>query len=462
MSQSPASMTVRFAPSPTGLIHIGNARTALFNALLALNSGGDFILRLDDTDQERSTEAFARQIEEDIRWLGIRPSRTERQSARLARYDAVVEDLKACGRLYACYETPDELERKRARQRARGKPPVYDRAALRLTDAEKADLEVQGRRPHWRFKLANFGDDPFSPVATPVVWDDLCRGRQTVDLASVSDPVLIREDGSYLYTLCSVIDDIDMGVSHVVRGEDHVTNAGVQVDIFRALGAEPPVFGHHNLLTLASGEALSKRTGALSISALREAGYEAAAVASLAVLIGTSAPVEPYADLMALAEAFDLSTVSRAPARFDPDDIRRLNARLLHELPFEAVSDRIAIPRDADARAYWEAIRGNIEIAGDAEVWRHVVEGPLEPILDPDASAVLDAARRLLPEETFDGGTWSRWTGAIKAETGARGRALFRPLRLALTARENGPELAALLPLIGRRKAACRLAGQAA
>ncbi len=453
---------VRFAPSPTGHIHIGNARTALFNALYAIKRGGDFILRLDDTDRLRSTPEFAAAIEEDIAWLGIAPAKTVRQSDRFARYAEVVEALKASGRLYPAYETPDELDRKRARQRARGRPPVYDRSALKLTDEERAGFETEGRAPHWRFLLANHDGDPFEPRSTQVAWTDLCRGEQTVDLATVSDPVLIRADGTYLYTLPSVVDDLDMGVTDVIRGEDHVTNTGVQIDLVRALGGKAPAFGHHNLLTLASGEALSKRTGSLSIRALRAAGLEPQTVASLAVLIGTSHAVAPYADLASLAAEFDLSSVSRAPAKFDPEDLRRLNAKLLHDLPFSAVEGRLEGAGLDDLNAFWRAVHGNLDVFGDVEAWQAVVAGPVEPVIDRDGAEVLSAASDLLPPEPWDEATWSAWTSAIKERTGAKGRRLFMPLRQALTGRDQGPEMAGLLPLIGREKAACRLAGRAA
>ncbi|MCB1490337.1 MAG: glutamate--tRNA ligase [Rhodobiaceae bacterium] len=453
---------VRFAPSPTGLLHIGNARTALFNALFAIQRGGRFVLRLDDTDKARSTQAFADAIVEDVAWLGIDVALLERQSARLDRYADAVERLKAAGRLYPAYETPDELDRKRKRQRARGLPPVYDRAALKLTDAEKAAFEAEGRQPHWRFLLANHDGDPFAPHQTLVEWGDLCRGHQSVDLATVSDPVLVRADGSYLYTLPSVVDDIDMEISHVIRGEDHVTNAGVQIDLFRALGAAAPGFAHHNLLTLASGEALSKRTGSMSVRSLRQSGLEAATVASLAVLIGTSHAVAPHASLADLAAEFDLGSVSRAPARFDPEDLDRLNAKLLHETRFEAVAGRLDLDGIADGEAFWVAICGNITRLAEAGQWVSVVRGPLTPVIDPDGRPVLDAALDLLPDEPYDATTWSAWTGAIKAKTGAKGRGLFMPLRLALTGLDHGPELAALLPLIGRVKSASRLAGRAA
>jgi glutamyl-tRNA synthetase len=444
------SATVRFAPSPTGRLHAGNIRTALFNFLFARKRSGRFILRLDDTDRERSTTKFARGIEEDLAWLGIEWGLEVHQSDRFALYAAAVETLKDMGRLYPAYETPEELELKRKRQLARGKPPVYDQAALQLSDTEKFDLEAQGRKPHWRFLL-----EP-----RDVVWDDLVRGRQHVDAASLSDPVLIRADGTYLYTLPSVVDDIDLGITHVIRGEDHVANTAPQIQLFEALIATPPRFGHHNLLVGPGGQALSKRDRALSIESLRDEGLEALAVASYAATIGTSDPVVPHASLDNLVEGFDFAKLSRAPARFDPQELRLLNAKLLHMLPFVSVAERLEAMGVRGGEAFWEAVHGNLSVLADAKLWWRVVAGPLEPVIeDRDLCA---AAAKLLPPEPFDGETWSAWSAAVKAATGAKGRALFQPLRLALTGAAHGPELKHLLPLIGRDRAAARLAGKTA
>lgn len=444
------TVTVRFAPSPTGRLHAGNIRTALINYLFARKEGGDFILRLDDTDQERSTKEFARGIEEDVAWLGIAWTKLVHQSDRFALYEAAVEKLKAMGRLYPAYETPEELELKRKRQLARGKPPVYDRAALNLTDEDKAKLEAEGRKPHWRFLL-----EP-----RDVVWDDLVRGQQHVDAASLSDPVLIRGDGSYLYTLPSVVDDIDLGVTHVIRGEDHVANTAPQIQLFEALGAAAPAFGHHNLLVGADGQALSKRDRSLAIEGIRAEGLEPLAVASYAATIGTSDPVAPHASLDDLVEAFAFGKLSRAPARFDPQDLRLLNAKLLHALPYAAVADRLEAMGVTGGEAFWDAVHGNLTVLGEAKAWWGVVTGPITPAIeDRDLCA---AAAKLLPSEPWDAGTWPAWTSAVKAETGAKGKALFHPLRLALTGESNGPELKQLLPLIGRERARARLQGETA
>lgn len=439
--------TVRFAPSPTGRIHIGNARTALLNWCFAKRYGGRFILRFDDTDAARSREEYAQAIEVDLAWLGITPDLVVRQSRRFALYDAATEKLRAGGLLYPAYESADELDRKRKRQLARGLPPVYDRAALKLTDADRAKLEAEGRKPHWRFKLA----------PETIVWDDLVRGPSHIDCASLSDPVLIREDGAWLYTLPSIVDDIDLRVTHVIRGEDHVTNTAVQIQIFRALGNEPPVFAHHNLLTTASGEGLSKRSGALSIGGLRDAGVESLAVAALAVLTGSSESVHPVAGLDELARGVDLGHISRNAARFDPAELTALSARTLHGLPYESARERLAAHDIAGhrAEAFWLAVRGNLARFSDVIAWWRVVEGEIAPVRED--GLFLTEAAALLPPEPWDAATWKTWTDALKAATGRKGRALFHPLRLALTGAEQGPELAALLPLIGRAKALARL-----
>ncbi|MEW6258102.1 MAG: glutamate--tRNA ligase [Pseudomonadota bacterium] len=440
----------RFAPSPTGLIHVGNARTALINALLARRGGGTFILRFDDTDAARSRTEFAEGIVEDLEWLGIPPNRTERQSARLGLYAAGAEKLKALGRLYPAYETEEELDLKRGLQRARGLPPVYDRAALALTEADRARLEGEGRRPHWRFKLDH----------RLVAWDDGVRGPQQVDTSSLSDPVLVRADGTFLYTLPSVLDDIEFGVTDVVRGEDHVTNTAVQIEIFEAFGTAPPRFAHHNLLTLPSGEGLSKRLGHLSLRALREAGQEALAVAAAAVLVGTSEALAPVQSLGHLAERVDLSRISRAPARFDPEELGGLTARTLHQLPYDAVAHRLENAGIGGGEAFWLAVRGNLTRFTDAMEWWEIVGLPGPGILEPADREFLALAATHLPPEPWDAQTYGAWIALVKGASGRGGKVLFRPLRLALTGRETGPELAALLPLMGRERVQARLHGE--
>ncbi len=434
---------VRFAPSPTGRIHIGNARTAILNWLMARKTGGQFVLRYDDTDTARSTEEYAAGIATDLDWLGIRPHRVEWQSKRFARYDEVANRLRAEGRLYPCYETAEELDRKRKRQQMRGLPPVYDRAALDLTADQKRDLEAKGVKPHWRFRLDG----------RVVEWNDLIRGAQHIDTSSLSDPVLVREDGSYLYTLPSVIDDIDMQITHVIRGEDHVVNTAVQIEITEALGARPPVYAHHSLLTGADGKGLSKRIGSLSIASMREAGIEPMAVVSHAALLGTSDNIHPCADDRELVEGFSLDKLSRAPARFDEAELLQLNAKLLHHLGWDAVKDRLP----AGSEAFWLAVRGNIGKLADVAAWEQVVQGPVIPVVAAEDRDFITAARMLLPPGPWDGATWKTWTDAVKAATGRKGKALFMPLRLALTGLDHGPELAHLLPLIGRESALERL-----
>ncbi len=454
-------VVVRFAPSPTGRLHIGNVRTAVLNWLYARKHGGSFILRLDDTDRQRTSEEFVAAIREDLAWLGLAWAREERQSARIARYEAVAARLKRSGRLYPCYETEDELDRRRKRQLARGAPPVYDRAALKLSDEDRLRLEAEGRRPYWRFRLANTEPaDPLRPLPTLVSWVDLVRRDQSIDVGSLSDPVLVRADGTFLYTFSSVVDDIDFGITHVIRGEDHVTNTGVQIQLFEALDAEPPVFGHHSLLVDADGQALSKRLGTLSVAALREAGYEAMAVVSLAALVGTSEAIEPHQSPDELAALVDLHKISRAPARFDEAELRSLNARLLHATPYAAVADRLEALGIGGGEAFWLAVRGNLERLADAAEWWRIVAEPITPVIEDEAFCA--RAAELLPPAPWNEGTWATWTAAIKSETGRQGRALFHPLRLALTGREHGPELKALLPLIGPERAAARLRGEVA
>lgn len=445
--QPAMSITVRFAPSPTGFLHIGNARTALWNWLIARRAGGAFVLRLDDTDRERSSEAFATAIIEDLAWLGIKPDRLERQSARVERYAERLEGLKARGLVYPAYETAEELDRRRKRQQARGLPPIYDRAALKLTPEERGALEAEGRRPHWRFRLSGNAAE----------WQDGVRGPSRIETTSMSDPVLVRADGTVLYTFASVIDDIDMGITDVIRGEDHVANTGVQIELFRALGSEPPRFAHHNLIVAASGEEMSKRKGTLSLRSFREAGAEPEAVAAVAVLTGTSEPVRPVQTLADLEPLVALDRLSRAPTKFDPAEVLTLTTRILHERPYAMVFRHLAeagVP-DSAAEAFWLAIRGNLSGLGDVPRWRDIVFGDVSGVVaEPEFIA---AAARLLPAEPFTENTWGQWTEALKAGTGRKGRALFMPLRLALTGLEHGPELKGLLPLMGRRRVLARL-----
>ncbi len=453
------SVIVRFAPSPTGRLHVGNIRTAILNWLFARKSGGEFWLRLDDTDLERSTPEFAEGIRQDLTWLGLKWTREDRQSERTARYTAAADMLRERGRLYACYETEDELDRKRKRQLARGMPPIYDRSGLKLTADERAKLEREGRRPHWRFRLDNSeAETGAAPLPTIVSWNDLVRGDQTVDVGSVSDPVVIRANGTFLYTFTSVVDDAEFGTTHIIRGEDHITNTGVQIQLFEALGKEPPAIAHHSLLIGADGRALSKRLGDFSIERLRANGLEPMAVASYTALIGTSDPIEAHADLDKLAALFEFEKISMAPARFDVEELKALNARLLHKLPYVAVEDRLRALGADGGPAFWEAVRGNLTVLGDAATWSRIITGDITPLIEN--KELTDSAATLLPPEPWDDTTWQAWIGALKAASGTKGRALFHPLRLALTGLEDGPELKVLLPLIGRAKAEGRLLGR--
>ena len=443
------SVKVRFAPSPTGRLHVGNVRTALVNWLFAKGQGGAFVLRIDDTDLERSTREFEDGIETDLRWLGLTWDERYNQSQRFDRYEEAAARLKAAGRLYPCYETAEELDRRRKVQLSRGLPPIYDRAALNLTEAEKAAYEAEGRAPHWRFKLEG----------KRVAWEDLARGHAEVDTASMSDPVLIRADGLFLYTLPSVVDDIDMGITHVIRGEDHVTNTGAQIELFEALGAAAPGFAHMPLLVGADGEALSKRLGSLSISEMRAQGYEPIAVVSHLGRIGTSDPLEVAESVEALGASFAFSKMGRSPARYDTADLDRLNAQALHAMSYDQARPRLA-EMDCDlGEAFWTVVRANLDRFADVATWAAVVRGPVTPIIE-DAGFLAQAAA-LLPQD-IDETAWSRWTEAVKAQTGAKGKALFKPLREAITGQAHGPDMAALAPLIGRERIERRLRGETA
>jgi glutamyl-tRNA synthetase len=438
-------MTVtRFAPSPTGNLHICNIRTAILNWLFARSTGGRFVLRIDDTDVERSEERYVDSIRADLGWLGLTPDDEVRQSQRFALYERRFDDLRAAGRIYPAYETQQELELKRKILLGRGLPPVYDRAALALSDADRAKLEADGVRPHWRFKL-----DPGA-----IEWHDLIRGPQHFDAATMSDPVIRRADGSWLYMLPSVIDDVDMGISHVVRGEDHVSNTALQLQMFVAMNAPLPTFAHAALLTGAEGK-LSKRLGSLGAEHFRGEGIEPQAIVALLARIGTSDPVEPFVDPAPLIAAFDFSRFGRAPARFDEGELAQLNARIVHQLDFAAVADRLPAGMDGAA---WEAIRPNLTTIAGAADWWHVVEGPISAVVDPEDREFLATARHVAGEIDWAGDPWHALTNALKDVTGRKGKQLFLPLRRALTGMEHGPDMAALLPLIGRDRALERLA----
>ena len=444
---SSSTVTVRFAPSPTGRLHLGNTRTAIVNWLFARMAGGSFLLRMDDTDDERSTEEFAQGIEKDLTWLGLTWDHFARQSERLDRYDAAVERLKASGRLYPCYESQDELDLKRKAQLAAGRPPVYDRTSLNLTDAEKAAKEAAGLRPYWRFKLLHEEER----------WTDLVRGESHYHMASLSDPVLLRADGRPIYTLASVVDDIELGITHILRGEDHLTNSAAQIQLFKALDAEPPKMGHLSLLTDAEGRGLSKRLGSLSLQQLRSDGLEAMSINTMLAKLGTSDPVEPRQSLDQLVADFDITKFSRATPRFDPAKLNGLNAKILHDKDFLAVADRLLDMGITGGEPFWLAVRGNLELLPDARLWWTVCAGEINPRIEDREYASVAAA--VLPEDTWDQGTWKVWADAVKAKTGRKGKQLFMPLREAVTGQSCGPDMADLLPLIPREKVLARLQG---
>jgi len=445
--------TTRFAPSPTGRLHVGNIRTALHNWMLARQAGGTFILRIDDTDAERSREEYVDAIRADLTWLGLTWDREERQSARLDRYEAAFAALRAAGRIYPCYESAQELDVKRKIQLSRGLPPIYDRAALKLTEAERAAKEAEGVAPHWRFQLDH---------AEPIAWEDGIRGPQKFAAGQLSDPVIRRADGSWLYMMPSAVDDIDMGVTQVLRGEDHVSNTAVQIQIFTALYAAGfaaadgaakslPAFAHEALLVGKEGK-LSKRLGSLGCDAFREQGIEPEAIIALLARLGTSLPIEPIIERQVLVSTLDLSTFGRAPAKFDEADLERLNAAIVHQLPFDAVKSRL--PEGMDA-AGWHAVQPNLSHVHEAAEWWQLVTGPIEAreFPDEDRAYLAEAADAL----TWGDDPWGALTTALKEATGRKGKPLFLPLRQALTGMDHGPDMGELLPLIGEATARERL-----
>ena len=437
-------MKLRFAPSPTGLLHVGNARAALVNWLFARQQGGQVLLRLDDTDTERSRAEYAVALEEDLRWLGLDWDESFRQSDRMDRYAAAAERLKASGRLYPCLETEEELRAKREHRLRQGRPPLYDRGALNMTAEQLDRARANGKQPHWRFLLGNRG----------VEWQDGVLGHRYVKLPSLSDPVLIRADGTPLYTFTSVVDDIGSHITHVVRGEDHVTNTGVQIDLWEALGGQAlPSFAHLPLLTDADGGPLSKRLGSLSLRELRRDGVEPAALAGYLAALGTSH--DQVAGMPRdLVAGFDLAAISHSPARFDPRQMLALNRRHLHVAAFDSVADRL--PPGAD-EAFWNVIRGNLDLLREARHWWEVVAGTIVPPVQENEGDFLRAALAALPPEPWDAATWPAWTRALREATGRKGKPLFLPLRLALTGEDHGPDLQSLLPLIGRSRVVQRL-----
>ncbi len=434
------STITRFAPSPTGYIHVGNLRTALMNWLIARKAGGTFILRLDDTDQERSKQEYADGIMQDLDWLGLTWDRVERQSLRFDRYREAADQLRAAGRFYECFESPVELDLKRKKLLNMGKPPVYDRAALKLSDADKAALRGEGREGYWRFLLNQ----------TRIEWTDGILGPISIDAASVSDPVLIRADGQILYTFASSVDDIDMDVTSIVRGADHVTNTATQIQIMEAMGGTPPAFAHHSLLTGAKGEELSKRLGTLSLRDLRAAGVEPMALLSLMARLGSSKPVELAHSMQDLIDGFDIGSFGAAPTKFDAEDLFPLTRAHNQSLPLEAVAETIralGVP-DALAAQFWAVAKDNITVKADLAGWWTLFSEGAEPLIDPEDEAFVKEAVALLPPRPWTEATWGEWTNSVKEATGRKGKGLFRPLRRALTGRDAGPEMADVMPLL--------------
>ena len=432
--------TTRFAPSPTGYLHIGNMRAALMNYLIARKAQGTFILRIDDTDPERSKEEYVDGIKRDLEWLGLHWDRIERQSLRLDRYHAAADQLRDMGRLYECFETPTELDLKRKKQLNMGKPPVYDRAALALSAADKDALRAERGAGHWRYKLDQ----------ERINWTDGILGDLSIDAASVSDPVLIRGDGQFLYTMASVVDDVDMGITHVVRGSDHVTNTATQIQMIQAIGGTVPTFAHHSLLTGPQGEALSKRLGTLSLRDLRDAGVEPEALISLMARLGANLPVELRMSLDDVAEGFELTQFGSAPTKFDEQDLYPLTARFLHAQSFEAMVSDIAavgVPTEL-AERFWDVTRENITIRKDLAQWWDMFQNGADPVIDDEDRDFVSQALTLLPDGPFDSDTWKTWTTAVKDATGRKGKNLFMPLRKALTGQAHGPDMSALLPLL--------------
>ena len=437
-----AEVKVRFAPSPTGFMHIGNTRTALFNWLWAKKLGGRFMLRIDDTDLLRSKTEYEDAIREALVWLGLNWDEEARQTARIDRHNQVKEELLAAGRIYPCYETPEELEFMRKRLMAKGLPPIYDRSALKLSAEDIARYQAEGRRPHYRFKL----------LPGEIVWEDMVRGTCRYEAENLSDPIVIREDGSFLYHLPSVIDDVDFAITHIVRGEDHVTNTAAQIQMFTALGGKVPVFAHLPLLTGREGK-LSKRLGSLGVRELRADGVEAMAVCAYLAKLGTSEAIEPYYNLQALADSLDFAKIGRAQPKFSEEELLHFNTRYVRSLPYAAVRERINVDE-----SFWEAVKGNLHSVDDIKIWETICRQEIEPQIED--AVLTDAAAELLPPEPWDLTTWNNWIERLKSQTDKKGRALFHPIRLALTAQDNGPELQQLLPLIGRDKAYRRLKGQ--
>jgi glutamyl-tRNA synthetase len=440
------SMLVRFAPSPTGLLHVGNLRTALVNYLFTKSQGGQFMLRIDDTDLARSKAEYEDGLKHELEWMGLHWDRFEKQSLRFERYEEARKKLVASGHLYPCYETPEEIDVKRKMLASRGLPPMYDRAALKLTDTEKSAFEAEGRKPHWRFKMAH----------APIQWHDLVRGDVSFDGAKISDPVLIREDGVALFTLSTSVDDGEHGITHIMRGEDHVSNTAVQVQVMQALGYTPPQFGHMALLKMKEGK-ISKREGGGDVQSLREEGVFPLVLASYLAKIGTSDAIELAGSMQELVQQFNVSKLGRAMANYDPEEVARLNEKYLHAMPYAEAKPYLDASIDA---GFWEQIRGNLKHISETAEWWKLLHQPITPVIADDDFAARAAA--VLPEGEWGAHSWDMFVNNVKEATGRKGKELFMPLRLALTGMEHGPEMKVVFALLGRERAHKRLRGEAA
>ena len=436
---------VRFAPSPTGYLHIGNFRTALVNFLFARNVNGHFMLRIDDTDQERSSLEYEEAIKEDLSWMSINWDSLEKQSSRLSNYDDALENLLDKKRAYPCFETAEELSLKRKGQLSSGKPPVYDRSALKLSDSDIADLKSKGKKAHYRFLLNH----------TDVNWDDLVKGPSKYNMSNLSDPVILREDGRVIYTLASVVDDIDFKVTDILRGEDHMTNSAAQIQLFEALGSSAPRLGHLSLLTDISGSGLSKRLGSLSLKDLRHEGFEPMAISSLLSKVGTSDPIDVFKDIKQIIKEFDINKFGKSKPKFDQNELSNLNSKFFQLMDYEDIINKLKTMDLNITKEFWYLIRGNIEILDDVKIWMNVCFGNIQTKnIDSD---LLSLALKLLPHDQFNENTWSIWTNLLKIESGKKGKDLYKPLRLCLTGQDNGPEMANLISIMGRDKVTERL-----
>ena len=408
------------------------------------------MLRIDDTDGERNKEEYVDAIKEDLTWLGLGWDKTMRQSERIKEYNNVVENLKKAGRIYACYETGEELDIKRKMQLSRGRPPIYDRAGLKLTDADRKKFEQEGRKAHFRFKL----DDG------AIEWNDLIRGHIKFEGKNLSDPILIRADGTYTYMLPSSVDDAELGITHVIRGEDHITNTAIQIQILQALGANIPAFAHNSFVKTKEGK-LSKREGSFSLRDMRKEGIEPMAINSFLAKVGTSDQIEIRASLEDLAKEFDFSKFSKSATFYAEEDILRLNTQLIHTMSFADAKSRLAeVGLEKVDEEFWESVRPNLTKFSEIKDWWRICKEDLAPVID-DAEFTSLASQHL-PDGNWNTETWGKWVEELKQKTGRKGKDLFMPLRKAITGMDHGPELKNLLPLIGRAKVIARLNGKAA